>query len=149
MSSVSKGADVGTRIADSLFESPSDADALASARQMILRGEGKAVFDSLVSNAKHTLSSDEIVPSLMSLLEKASDSDPLVGAYLMARLYPFAGKKHDHKICNGIELWMHSLASAEVAEAIAQLARERVRPSLQTRYEGWANAIRKKAGAIA
>lgn len=143
MSTSSKDLDLCRAIALSLRESPTKAETLVEADRLISSGSGRALFDTLVANESTEQEGRRLVAQhLMPILEQIIDSSPRVGAYLMGRLYPLAGRTC-HEVYNGIELWMNSLATPEQAEVIARLASETSGPSLRRRYLEWSSHIRQ------
>ncbi len=87
---------------------------------------------------------DVPVAEAMIVLEEIADASPVVAAYLMARLYPVAGRKRYHEVFNGIELWIQHFDGVGVAEVLRRLGQEGVRRSLGTRYSAWATAIEER-----
>ena len=133
-------------VASMLSRDPTDGAAVRNAGALIESAQGSKLFTSLVEACKEQLDETSDLPrALMSICERLMDIDPGVGIYAMARLYPLAGKMHDHEVCRAIELWVHSQATLDVADALDRLATERARPSLLERYKQWASAVRRNA----
>lgn len=128
-----------------LCEFQTKTEVLIEADRLVLSGKGKALFDAIVANEKMRQEGRRsIAHQVMPILEQVIDSSPRVGAYLMARLYPPAGRTC-HEVYNGIGLWMNSLATTEEAEVIAMLASETNGLALKKRYLEWSSHILENA----
>jgi hypothetical protein len=129
----------------SLRERPMSRTRLASARAIIDKGNGEALFKALFDSLRSEHPESEEIPaitSLMPLLESMYDLEPVVAGYLMARLRPVASRRFFHNVADAIDLYMVSSTSEELAETLLRLAEEGVRPRLQKLYASWAAAIR-------
>jgi hypothetical protein len=130
-------------VASSLRDSPSDGDSLVFAERLICEGKGRALFEALVHESRGDL--QDVVANVMGQLEQMMDASPRVASYLMARLYPLAGRARDHETYRRIELWMHDISVIGVAQVLRSLAREGVRPALKSRYEEWARLMEERS----
>lgn len=143
MSKSSKESELELLVASSLHDAPWDGDSLLLAERLIAEGKGRDLFEALVDESRGH--GQDVVCSVMALLERMMDASPRVAAYLMARLYPLAGRAREHETYRGIELWMHGLSVIGVADILKSLATEGVRPALKSRYEEWARLIEERA----
>jgi len=133
-------------VAERLREGPHDPEALSLAADYIASGNGAALFDALSNEIqRHSEDKDSPVPAMMLLLQQIMDSNSMVAGYLMARLYPLAGRHYYSHIYDAIELWMYHSTSIELADALQRLAVEGIRPALRKRYGAWSETIRQNA----
>ncbi|WP_147469457.1 hypothetical protein [Corallococcus sp. AB045] len=126
-------------------EGPHRSNVLAAAAQIVDEGDGASLFDALRKQVGLHAEDYELVRRLMLLLEAAMDVEPRVAGYLMARLYPLAGRKYAHDVYNAVELWMDASDSMALADALMALSEEPVRPLLRKCYREWAEGIKKRA----
>lgn len=131
-------------VAAALLGSPPDLAAISLARELILSGCGKSVFDAVMAEAKSFSNVDDVLPRLMSSMERVMNADTSVGAYLMGRLYSTAAKTSHHEITEAIELWMNAISSEEAAGVVLKLADEGLRPWLRKRCHQWAHRMRER-----
>ncbi|RKH96054.1 hypothetical protein [Corallococcus exiguus] len=132
-------------VASEWVEGPPRSDVLSAAAQIVDDGGGASLFDGLRKQVGLHAEDYELVRRLMLLLEAAMDVEPRVAGYLMARLYPLAGRKCAHDVYNAIELWMDASDSMALADALMALSAEPVRPMLKKCYREWAEGIKKRA----
>ncbi|WP_164003018.1 hypothetical protein [Pyxidicoccus caerfyrddinensis] len=132
-------------VASVLVGNPHDDDALSEAMQIVSTGDGSVLFDALRDQIGPCAENYELMRRIMSFLEAVMDVKPGLSAYLMGRLYPLADRMHVNDVYEAIELWMFHSDKVAVADALAALGAEPVRPLLRRRYQEWADAIRKRA----
>ncbi|MFP2899321.1 hypothetical protein [Corallococcus sp. 4LFB] len=132
-------------VATELVESPHRTDVLSAATQILDEGEGASLFEALRKQVGLHAEEYELVRRIMLLLESMMDVQPRLAGYLMARLYPLAGRKYAHDVYNAIELWMKASDSVALADALMSLCAEPVRPMLRKSYQEWAEGIKKRA----
>ncbi len=135
-------------LARALVASPRDASTLDAAAALIAAGRGEALLDALLDARRvdETLGDAAIVETMLTL-EAVMPARPDVAGYLMARLYPLAGKRFLHHIADAIGLHLHASASVALADTLTRLAGEGLRPQSQRRLHAWAEAIRARAAA--
>lgn len=128
----------------SLRDNPRGPASVSLAAEQIKGGHGERLFKELL-NARREVEADEdtVVIATMTALEAMMSVNPGVAGYLMARLFPVAGRRYLHSIADGIDLWIDASTSADLADALSRLAHEGVRPLLRKRYESWAAKIRE------
>jgi hypothetical protein len=134
-------------LARTLVLDPCASAALDAAAAHIAAGRGEHLFRALLA-ARPDDDGDAAVADTMATLESMTDARPAVAGYLMARLFPLAGRRYLHHIADGIDLHMDASASTALADALEGLAAEGVRPLLQKRYREWATTIRRRAASL-
>jgi len=136
-------------VSSELCQYPENGAVLSTADELIREGAGKSLYKALLKRfSQGGTASQEAIAKLMALLEPMMEAQPLVSAYLMARLYARAHRQRNAATCHAIELWMNGLATEEAAEALAVLANEAMRPAVKRRCMQWADDIRKRAHLI-
>lgn len=118
---------------------------LSAAADLIRSGAGPELFRALIDQERHVQSEEDPIARLMRLFERIVAENAGVGAYLMGRLYGSSWRTKNHAVYDGIELWMHNLASTEAADALLQLSNEPIRPALKKICRSWEKLIRERS----
>ncbi len=130
-----------------LRDDPRNRASLSLAAAQIESGRGEHLFKALLDARREGEADEEAaVLATMTSLDAMMRIDPGVAGYLMARLFPVAGRRYLHQVADAIDLWIDASTSAELADTLTRLANEGVRPLLRKRYEAWSAKIRQSRG---
>lgn len=128
-------------IVNDLRDESKRAGAISTAEHSLTPECAKDLLLALLDLERASSSEQWAIDKTMTFLEVLMEESPLLGAALMAVLYPLASDAFLHEVCNGIEFWIEDSREARLVEILQSLASGASDQRLARRYNRWVDSI--------